>query len=330
MHDLEGQCVHLPVRTPELGASRPSGSGPARVCHRQPTGQLAVDPATLTGWRQMTADHQLALTEHLPDVPSDPDRVVVLVHGSLDRAGSFARVIRRLSDLHTVAYDRQGYHRSRSGLPVHTTLDGHIDDVLAVIDGRPAIVVGHSYGGTLALGAALRPGGPGPILALAAYEPPMPWLGHWATRGGTRTGRSPVQVDEDPGDVAENFFRRMVGDPAWDRLPEQTKKARRADGEALAAELAAIRVDVPPFDIPSLAVPAVFGRGSESLPHHRAAVAWLVEHVPGSELFEIEGAGHGAHLTHPDAFAEMVRTVVARVAPGAGTSEHAAGQPVIG
>ncbi len=268
----------------------------------------------------MTANHQLATTEHLPDDPTDSDLLVVLVHGSLDRAGSFARVTRRLSDLHTVAYDRQGYHRSRNGLPAHTTLDGHIDDLLTVIDDRPAVVVGHSYGGTLALGAALRPSGRGLILSVAAYEPPMPWLGSWATRGGTRTGRSSAVVDQGPEDAAEHFFRRMVGDSAWDRLPERTKEARRADGEALAAELAAIRVDDPPFDISSLSVPSVFGRGTASLPHHRDAVGWLVEHVRGSVLFEIEGAAHGAHLTHPDAFADLVRMAVARARPGSGAA----------
>jgi pimeloyl-ACP methyl ester carboxylesterase len=267
----------------------------------------------------MPGDHQLALTEHLPDDPAATGPVVVLVHGSLDRSGSFARVTRRLGDLHTVAYDRRGYHRSRRGLPVHRTIDGHVDDLLDVVDGRQAVVVGHSYGGTLALAAALRPGGPGSIAAIAAYEPPLPWLGDWATRGGTRSGRAPRPVDEDPAEVAEGFFRRMVGATAWERLPEATKAARRADGEALSAELAAIRVDEAPFDVTTLAVPAVFGRGSASLPHHRNAVAWLAEHVAGAELVEIEGAGHGAHLTHPDAFAGLVRAAVAR-SPGPGGS----------
>jgi pimeloyl-ACP methyl ester carboxylesterase len=266
----------------------------------------------------MAPDRQLALTERLPDDPDAGGPLVVLVHGSLDRAGSFARVTRRLGDLHTVAYDRRGYHRSRSDLPVHDSLDGHIDDLLDVIDGRPTVVVGHSYGGTLALGAALRPGGsagPGPVVAVAAYEPPLPWLGSWATRGGTRPRGSPRPVDDDPGMVAERFFRRMVGDRAWDRLPEEAKQARRDDGAALAAELAAIRLAEPPFDIASLAVPAVFGRGTASLPHHRDAVGWLVDHVEGAELVDIDGAGHGAHLTHPDAFAGFVRAAVAR-APG--------------
>ncbi len=323
MHDLAGRCVHLAGRTPELGGSRFPGPlpVPGRPAGRPP--QLAGHPAALTGWVGMPPDHRLALTEHLPDHPGGTGPLVVLVHGSLDRAGSFARVTRRLTDLHTVAYDRRGYHRSRTDLPVHDSLTGHIDDLLDVIDGRPSVVVGHSYGGTLALGAALRPGGPGPILALAAYEPPLPWLGDWATRGGTRAGRSPRPVDEDPAEVAERFFRRMVGDTAWERLPEPTKEARRADGAALAAELAAIRIDRAPFDIPALAVPAVFGRGTASLPHHRKAVSWLVGHVPGSELVEFEGAGHGAHLTHPDAFANFVRAAVAR-APGDGIRSTAA------
>jgi hypothetical protein len=34
--------------------------------------------------------------------------------------------------------------------------------------------------------------------------------------------------------------------------------------------------------------------------------------VPGGVLYEIEGAQHGAHLSHPDHFAAMTRLVVER------------------
>ena len=112
----------------------------------------------------------------------------------------------------------------------------------------------------------------------------------------------------------------MVGDAAWDRLPEEGKAARRADGPALAAELDAIRLTEAPFDVAVLTVPAVFARGGISLPHHRSAVAWLAEHTPGAELVEIPGAGHGAHLTHPDAFAELARTALSRVGIPVGTT----------
>ena len=267
----------------------------------------------------------LAVTEHVPTGRADGLPLVVLVHGSLDRGASFARVVRRLDDLHTVVYDRRGYQGSRQALPLNTTLQGHIDDLLAVIDGRPSVVVGHSYGGDVALGAALRPAEVSGIVSVVAYEPPMPWLGLWARsatsaaamQSGARPGgeASPVIAAQDPADTgaaAERFFRRMVGDAAWDRLSDAAKDERRADGPALEAELSAIRITEEPFDVTGLAVPATFGRGGQSAARHRDTVAWLAEHVPGAELIEIAGASHGAHLTHPDAFASMARSAVVR------------------
>ena len=56
-------------------------------------------------------------------------------------------------------------------------------------------------------------------------------------------------------------------------------------------------------------VPTFAGRGSKSLEHHRRAAGIVAETVAGAQLIEIEGAAHGAHLTHPDAFARMVREV---------------------
>jgi pimeloyl-ACP methyl ester carboxylesterase len=251
----------------------------------------------------------LSVHEHVPADRKRGDPVVVLVHGSLDRSTSFTRVLRRLTDLHTVVYDRRGYHRSRDAVPLATGIDGHVDDLLAVIGGRPAVVVGHSYGGTVALGAALRHDPPSTITSLAAYEPPLPWLPPWT---GRRTRPRPVGEDEDPGDAAERFFRRMVGERSWERLPESAREARRADGPALVAELRAIRVDDAPFDVTALRIPSLFGRGELSVDHHREGVAWLVDRVPGAELWELPGANHGAHLSHPDGFAAFVRRAVER------------------
>jgi pimeloyl-ACP methyl ester carboxylesterase len=218
-----------------------------------------------------------------------------------------------------VTYDRRGYQRSRRALPLNTTLDGHIDDLLAVIAGRPAVVVGHSYGGDIALGAALRDPGDPVIRAVVAYEPPMPWLGPWsrrppepATWAGSPASARGAEPRDDPAAGAERFFRRMVGDAAWERLSESAKNERRADGPALEAELTAIRLPRAPFDVTTLAVPSTFGRGERSASRHRDTVAWLAAHTPGGELVELAGASHGAHLTHPDAFASIVRSAVAR------------------
>ncbi len=280
MHDSGAKCVHRPA-------------GP-------PTGD-SLDP--------MTSPSPLAVFHHHGPVENGP--LVVLVHGSLDRATSFSRVVRRLPDLPIVTYDRRGYQNSRDALPLNETMDGHIDDLFSVIDNRTCVVVGHSYGGAIAIGAALRHPD-GPIRAIGAYEPPLPWLPMWRRRP-----RNPVDrpsAEPSPAEQAEAFFRRMVGDAAWDRLSPASQEARRADGAALAKELAAIRSSEPPFDVTTLATPAVFGRGEASLGHHRECVRWLAEETLGAKLVEIPGASHGAHLSHPDSFAALVRDTLALAA----------------
>jgi len=257
----------------------------------------------------------LAVDERVPSDRRSGDPVIVLIHGSLDRGSSFARVVRRLPDLHTITYDRRGYHQSRDVLPVADTLDIHIDDLFSVIGGRPAVVIGHSFGGTIALGAALDHEPASTILALAAFEPPLPWLPVPGNRASAAR-----KYDDDPAVVSEQFFRRVVGNAAWDRLSDVAQEERRLDGPALAAEMRSIRGHEPPFDPRQLAVPAVFGRGDRSSARQRGGVQWLVENVVGSELIEFPGSGHGAHLSHPDAFANLVRRTVERAGRSVGSA----------
>ena len=228
---------------------------------------------------------------------------VVLVHGSLDRGASFARVVRRLPDLHVVTYDRRGYHHSRQA-GVARTIGSHVADLVALVGKGPVAVVGHSYGGDVAMGAAIA--APEQVRAVGVYEPPLPWLEWWPRRSARSI------ADEAPGAFAESFFRRVVGDAGWDRLSDHARDARRADGPALVAELADLRGGDPPFDLRALRVPVVLGRGERSLDHHRRAIDALDSVVEDREVIEIPGAAHGAPLTHPDAFAGLVRRVVMR------------------
>lgn len=229
---------------------------------------------------------------------------MVLVHGSLDRSISFRRTVRRLQDLRTIVYDRRGYQRSRHGGTTH--LAGHIEDLVGIVEASgsgPTVVVGHSFGGTVALGAAVA--APGLIAAVGAWEPPMPWLGFRRRRTWAPPG--------EPAEEVAAFFERMAGEGTWARLTDSGRASRVADGPALLADMADLRADVAPYDVGALRVPAVFGRGGPaSAEHHRAAVEWLATNVPRADLFEVGGAAHGVHLSSPDAFAAFVRRAVAR------------------
>lgn len=234
---------------------------------------------------------------------------VVLVHGTMDRSSSFGRVVRHLEGYEVVRYDRRGYARSLDlGPPTGT--DQQVADLLDVIAGRPSLVAGHSYGGAIAVAAAQRH--PELVLGVVAYESPMPWATWWPSDSA---GAQAVAAGSDAHDAAERFMRRMVGDRRWERLPPSTRKARRAEGPTLVAELAHLRPPNPPAHDPAdVTVPMIAAHGTDGAGHHHRAAEELAAQAPHGELVVLEGVGHGVHLTHPEEFAALVDRLASRVA----------------
>lgn len=244
---------------------------------------------------------------------------VVLVHGSLDRHTSFARLTSRLAgDARVIAYDRRGYARSRAAAPPARGVVDHARDLEAVVRAvagpGPAVVLGHSYGGVVALAlAATRPELLG---AAVVFEPPLAWLDWWDTPSGGNDGvsaRRHVVVDAPtPAAAAEAFLRRVVGNRRYERLPAATRADLALDGPALVTELSALRRDPPPFDPERIRVPVVVGTGDRSLERNQRGARLLAALLPAGELAVVEGAGHGAHLTHPVELAALVRRATQR------------------
>jgi pimeloyl-ACP methyl ester carboxylesterase len=229
---------------------------------------------------------------------------VVLVHGSMDRAASFIKVVRRLPELEIVRYDRRGYGRSLAA-GVDETIDEQVADLLAVAGPGPTSVVGHSLGGVIAVAAAVRR--PEVLVSVGAFESPMSWRPQWPS---SSAGGNALRETDD-AEAAERFMRGILGDAVWERLPSSTRTARRAEGHALVAELAALRAAAP-YDPDRVRVPVVTGYGSRSKPYHQEAARRLAEEVPDGEVVVVADAGHGAHTSHPEQFAAFVRRVVER------------------
>jgi pimeloyl-ACP methyl ester carboxylesterase len=247
----------------------------------------------------------LAVYESSPTVPAAR---VVLVHGSMDRAAAFRKAARQLRDVDVVLYDRRGYARSLEG-GVASTIDQLVADLLTVIGGRPAAVVGHSLGGLIALAAAQA--SPRSITALGAFEAPLGWRSWWPRSSAGGAARDAAAV-EGPEAAAERFMRRLVGDERWEGLPEGTRAQRRAEGPALLGDLAAMRDGGAPFEPDAIEVPVVVGYGTETSARHRRAALELSAEIPGAELVTIDGASHNAHDSHPAEFAAYVRGVLSR------------------
>jgi pimeloyl-ACP methyl ester carboxylesterase len=234
---------------------------------------------------------------------------VVLIHGSLDRSAGMLKLSRRLdTDFRVTRYDRRGYGRSiGAGEPYG--VDQQVADLIGVLDAsdqssRPALLVGHSYGGNVALAAAEQH--PSRVAGVVTYESPLSWLEWWPTHNAWRT-------HADPGDAAERFMRRLVGDDVWERLPPATRAARRLEGPALVGELAAL-AERAPWTPAGVRVPVLPMRGERAVPHHVDGVVALAAML-GAEPVVIEGARHFGPNTHPDQVAAEIRRFAATCFP---------------
>jgi pimeloyl-ACP methyl ester carboxylesterase len=235
---------------------------------------------------------------------------IIFVHGALDRGGSFARLARRLENFDAVAYDRRGYQGSRDLKPAD--LDEHVDDLAALIarevDNQPVILFGHSFGGVVTFGAALRD--PASIRLVVNYESPLQWL--------VRRPSSHATASDDTMPVAERFFRRVVSDKAWDRLSEGQRESRRLDGPALLRDLAIAYRHEAPYDLSLLRVPATYVHGDGVfVDYYRSVSAQLTLLNPSITTVEIERAKHDAHLQNADQLAAVVQQQWARACSSA-------------
>jgi pimeloyl-ACP methyl ester carboxylesterase len=232
--------------------------------------------------------------------------LVALVHGSMDRSAGLLKLSRRLDDDHRVLrYDRRGYGRSAPHAGPFG-MDGQVADLVALLDDRPAVVFGHSYGGNVALALAARH--PDLVRAVGVYESPLSWLDWWPR---TTAGSGALADDGDPADVAERFMRRMIGDERWQHLPPGTRAARRTEGAAMIGELTDLSTHAPwsPDDI---RVPALAIHGSLGAAHHGASTSYLGDVLSDVKVVEIDGARHFGPNTHPDAVAAQIRALIAR------------------
>lgn len=230
---------------------------------------------------------------------------VVLIHGTMDRGAGMAHLARQLRDLPTLRYDRRGYGRAVRLVPGH--LVRQVDDLIGIVGKRPVVLFGHSFGGLVALGATAT--GRLDVRGLVTWEVPTPWLADWP--GWVLSGTADA---EDPtGAAAEAFMRATIGQDRFEALPARTRRARRAEGLALQADLDPLLRAGVPFDPERVAVPCLFGAGTVSRAPYVLGAEWLAAHVPNGRVTVFDGAAHGAPMDRAPQVAGLIRQVVDEV-----------------
>jgi pimeloyl-ACP methyl ester carboxylesterase len=173
--------------------------------------------------------------------------------------------------------------------------------------GTPFTLVGHSYGGAVALVAAVKQ--PQRVRALVLYEPtlfalvdaaqPPPNDADGIRNTVLRAGAALAAGDRSA--AAECFIDFWMGEGAWQSKPE----AQRAAIEAATVNVqgwghALLNEPTPLSDFASLTMPVLLMVGKETPASARAVAKLLMRVLPRVEVVEFDGLGHMGPLTHPD------------------------------
>ena len=236
---------------------------------------------------------------------------VLCLHSNAASSGQWRSLMERLAPrFHVLASD--GYGAGKSP-PWPTDRQAGLRDEVALVEplfaraGEPLVLVGHSYGGAVALvAAALHPGR---IRAMALYEPTLfALLDAQSPPPNDADGiRAAVAASEralaagDSDEAARAFIDFWMGDGAWARTPDARKgPIRESVADVSNWARALLRESTPLSAFAQLRMPVLYMTGARS-PASSLGVARLLEKtLPQVQVIEFEGLGHMGPVTHPD------------------------------
>ncbi|MCP5368121.1 MAG: alpha/beta hydrolase [Hyphomicrobiales bacterium] len=245
-----------------------------------------------------------------------PGPPVVLLHSGSNSGAQWGGVAARLAaDFPVLAPDLYNCGETSPWPgPGPLTFDAEADLVAALVEraGGTAHLVGHSYGGGVALRLALTR--PGSVRGLVLIEPPAyPLLaardpdrhGEYA---GTRDAFLAAAAAGDPAPAWRRFIDHYHGRAgAWEALSE---RARRSLAARTAAQVAVYQAQegnpTTAADLARLGPETLVLYGETTTPAERAICDLIARAAPACRTAVIAGAGHMAPLTHPDAVARAI------------------------
>ncbi|HEY6058309.1 MAG TPA: alpha/beta hydrolase [Candidatus Limnocylindrales bacterium] len=241
---------------------------------------------------------------------------LVLVHGTTADHSTWRTSGPRLAGSWTTfAVDRRGRGASGDGgRDERYAIELEFNDLAAVVEaiaeayGRTVDVVGHSYGGRIGLGAALRT----PVIRrLVVYEgAPAPPGGSYGRPDLARRLAALIARGDSAGALG-TFMREVVGMTAAELAAFEAAPVwpvRVAAAHTIVRELEAERGTAADTEaLGRVEIPVLQLVGGDSLPIFREAAEALDRRLRDGRIVVLPGQKHAAHHTAADLFASAIR-----------------------
>ena len=179
--------------------------------------------------------------------------------------------------------------------------------------GSPLSLVGHSYGGAIALIAALAH--PKMLRALVLYEPVLFSLldeekpGQDAVNEIRETvADTAAAIDaNNPSAAAKRFIDYWMGDGNWGAMSESRQAVIAASVSDVGGWWQALFGDITPLQaFRTLEVPVLYMVGAKSPPSSRGVARLLTGVLPNVTVVEFSELGHMGPITHPQQVNEAI------------------------
>jgi pimeloyl-ACP methyl ester carboxylesterase len=243
---------------------------------------------------------------------------IVTLHGGGSSAALWVDAAPELAKRgRTILYDRRGSFRSERPEPYATDVHQQADDAAGLIDAlaaAPAIVIGRSYGGAIAIDLALRY--PDRVRALVLLEGDVPSVSRAAAREWAALEERLV-AERDPRRAAGVLMRDVLGDAGWAAVPGDVKEILLGNGPALVAEIRGGYPDVTVEQLGTIEQPTLFVGANDSVFDYRETADVLAAAMPAARVEWVEG-GHAIDPAHPAVLAFVDEVLAPEEAPSIG------------
>jgi pimeloyl-ACP methyl ester carboxylesterase len=253
---------------------------------------------------------------------------VVCIHASASSSGQWRPLMDRLANrFRVLAVDLYGYGQSPAW---PDDRDLTLSDEIRLIEpvlraaGDRFDLIGHSYGGAIALRAALD--NPGRVRSLVLFEPVL-FAALFQDDPEQPAAREIASVRDDTNAAVasgeldrsgERFVDYWMGPGAWAKTPEKRRPPVAQAMRKVKGEWHASFTEPTPLDaFRALAIPTLYLVGTASPASSRGIARLLIARLPDVTVVELPGVGHMGPVTHPDRVNPEIEAYLDRIAASA-------------